>query len=137
MSSRWRRARMAMAAGALGSLLIGSAAAMAAPGGNGWNSAGGDRQNTRYAASESKISAANVGGLTKKWELTTGGDVSATPAVDGQRVYVPDWAGNLYAVDRATGNVVWQKKVADLTGVPGDLARATPAFTDTDRKSVV
>ena len=69
--------------------------------------------------------------LTKKWELTTGGDVSATPAVDGQRVYVPDWAGNLYAVDRATGAVVWQKKVADLTGVPGDLARATPAFTDT------
>ena len=76
MTSRWRRARMAVAAGALGSLLIGGAAAMAAPGGNGWNSAGGDRQNTRYAANESKISPATVGGLTKKWELTTGGDVS-------------------------------------------------------------
>ena len=47
--------------------------------------------------------------LTKKWEFTTGGDVSATPAVDGERVYVPDWAGNLYAVDRATGAVVWQR----------------------------
>jgi len=72
-----------------------------------------------------------VAGLTKKWEVTTGGDVSATPAVDGQQVYVPDWAGNLYAVNRTTGAVVWQKKIADLTGVPGDLARATPAFSDT------
>ncbi len=131
MTSRWRRARMAVAAGALGSLLIGGAAAMAAPGGNGWNSAGGDRQNTRYAASESKISPATVGRLTKKWELTTGGDVSATPAVDDQRVYVPDWAGNLYAVNRTTGAVVWQRTITQLHGVPGDKARATPALSDT------
>ncbi len=103
MTRRWRRTRMVVAAAALGSLLVGGAAALAAPGGNSWNSAGGDRQNTRHAASESKISPSTVASLTKKWELTTGGDVSATPAVDGQRVYVPDWAGNLYAVDRATG----------------------------------
>src|SRR6478735_8537330 len=131
MTSRWRRTRIVVAAAALGSLLIGGAAAFAAPGGNGWNSAGGDRQNTRYAASESKISPATVGRLTKKWELTTGGDVSATPAVDDQRVYAPDWAGNLYAVNRTTGAIVWQKKVAALTGVPGDVARTTPALSDT------
>jgi len=131
MTRRWRRTRMVVAAAALGSLLVGGAAALAAPGGNSWNSAGGDRQNTRHAASESKISPSTVASLTKKWVLTTAGDVSATPAVDGQRVYVPDWAGNLYAVDRATGAVVWQKKVSDLTGVPGDLARVTPAFTET------
>ena len=130
MTRMMRHARLLVAAGIAGTLLIGGQAA-AAPGGNGWNSAGGDRQNTRYAASESKISPATVGALTKKWEVTTGADVSATPAVDAQRVYVPDWAGNLYAVDRATGAVVWQKKVADLTGVTGDLARVTPAFTDT------
>ncbi|WP_404392926.1 PQQ-binding-like beta-propeller repeat protein [Humibacillus xanthopallidus] len=131
MTRRWRRTRMVVAAAALGSLLVGGAAALAAPGGNAWNSAGGDRQNTRHAASESKISPSTVTGLEKKWELTTGGDVSATPAVDGQRVYVPDWAGNLYAVDRATGAVVWQKKVSDYTGVPGDKARVTPAFSET------
>jgi len=48
----------------------------------------------------------SVGGLTQKWAFTTGGDVSATPAVDEQRVYFPDWAGNLYAVDRKTGRQV-------------------------------
>ena len=130
MTSRWRRTRIVVAAAALGSLLIGGAAAFAAPGGNGWNSAGGDRQNTRYAASESKISPATAASLTKKWDLTTGGDVSATPAVDGQRVYVPDWAGNLYAVNRTTGAVVWQRTITSYTGVPGDKARATPAVSD-------
>lgn len=111
-------------------LLTGSAAS-AAPGGNLWNSAGGDRANTRYAASESKISPSTVGSLTTAWVLATGGDVSATPAVDGSRVYVPDWAGNLYAVNRSTGAVVWQRKVSDYTGVARDAARTTPAFTDT------
>ena len=56
--------------------------------------------------------------------------VSATPAGDNEKVYFPDWAGNLYAVDKSTGGVVWQKKISDYTGIPGDKARATPAFTD-------
>ncbi|WP_028785649.1 PQQ-binding-like beta-propeller repeat protein [Terracoccus sp. 273MFTsu3.1] len=129
MTRMMRHARLWVAAGIAGTLLVGGQAA-AAPGGNGWNSAGGDRQNTRYAASETKISAATVGGLTKKWELTTGGDVSATPAVDGSRVYVPDWAGNLYAVNRSTGAIVWQRTITSYTGIPGDKARATPAVTD-------
>jgi polyvinyl alcohol dehydrogenase (cytochrome) len=128
-----RRSRSAgllvVAAVAAGSLLMGGPAG-AAPGGPGWNSAGGDRQNTRYAASEAKISPSTVGGLTQKWVVTTGGDVSATPAVDNEKVYFPDWAGNLYAVDKASGGVVWQKKISDYTGIPGDKARATPAFTD-------
>ena len=128
-----RRSRSAkllvVAAVAAGSLLIGGPAG-AAPGGTGWNSAGGDRQNTRYAASEAKISPSTVGGLTQKWVVTTGGDVSATPAVDNEKVYFPDWAGNLYAVDKGSGGVVWQKKISDYTGIPGDKARATPAFTD-------
>lgn len=130
MSVHSRRVGLVVSVVAAGSLLVGGQA-VAEPGGSGWNSAGGDRKNTRYAATETKISAANVDTLTKKWEFTTGGDVSATPAVDGQHVYFPDWAGNLYAVDKNTGAVVWEKKVANLTGVPGNKARTTPAFTDT------
>lgn len=42
-------------------------------------------------------------------------------------MYVPDWKGNLYAVDRKTGTQIWSAKIADATGVPNDLARATPA----------
>ena len=72
MRRTWRRRLQLMAVGgALGSLLLGGQA-VAAPGGNSWSVAGGDRQNTRFAAGESKISAANVSGLVKKWEFTTG-----------------------------------------------------------------
>ena len=56
--------------------------------------------------------------------------MSATPAVDDQRVYFPDWAGNLYAVSRATGQQVWKRTITSYTGVTNDKARATPAVTD-------
>src|SRR4051812_27846227 len=63
MIRRTRSAKLlVVAAVAAGSLLMGGPAG-AAPGGTGWNSAGGDRQNTRYAASEAKISPGTVGGL--------------------------------------------------------------------------
>src|SRR4249920_2259851 len=93
------------------SLVVGSAALAGGLNDN-WTSAGHDLKNTRYQNNETAIGAGNVGGLGVKWAFTTGGDVSATPAVDDTKVYVPDWAGNLYAVDRATGAQVWSKKVS-------------------------
>jgi polyvinyl alcohol dehydrogenase (cytochrome) len=94
-----------------------------------WNSAGGNRQNTRYQASEHTLSVSNVGSLSTKWDFTTDGDVSATPAVDADTVYFPDWAGNLYAVNRLTGAQRWKASVPAATGDALDKARATPAVT--------
>jgi polyvinyl alcohol dehydrogenase (cytochrome) len=129
MARTLHHARLLVAAGVAGTLLFGGQAA-AATGGVGWSSAGGDRQNSRSAAGESKISPDTVAGLTKKWQVTTGGDVSATPSVDDKQVYAPDWAGNLYAVNRSNGKVVWTTRISDYTGLPGDKARATPAVGD-------
>ncbi|MFN2236382.1 MAG: PQQ-binding-like beta-propeller repeat protein [Anaerolineales bacterium] len=98
--------------------------------GSEWNYAGGDRQNTRNQQAEHTLSVANVAQLAPKWVLNTGGDVSATPAVDADTVYVPDWAGNLYAVDKLTGAVKWQVSIADASDIPGDKARSTPAVTE-------
>src|SRR5262249_24546424 len=70
-----------------------------------------------------------IAGLEKQWEFTTGGDVSATPAVDDGSVYFPDRAGNLYAVDKATGQQRWRSSIAAASGVAGDYARATPAVS--------
>lgn len=106
--------------GALGS-------AQAQGGGSLWTSAGQNITNTRNQSAESKISVDSVGRLGVKWVFAAGGDVSATPAVDGSKVYVPDWAGNLYAVDRRTGKKVWSVTIGSITGVPFDKARATPA----------
>ena len=114
---------------ALGAVLCGVAgSAQAQGGGSLWTSAGQNIANTRFQSAESKISVGSVGGLIVKWAFATGGDVSATPAVDGSKVYVPDWAGNLYAVDRKTGKAAWSVKIADATGVPFDKARATPVI---------
>src|SRR5512139_382583 len=80
--------------------------------GSEWTSAGGNRQNTRSQGSEHTLSVSNAGALTTKWAFTTGGDVSATPAVDVDTVYFPDWAGNLYAVDKLTGAEKWHVSIA-------------------------
>jgi len=42
--------------------------------------------------------------------FTTGGDVSATPTVDGDAVYFPDWGGNLFAVEKDSGRLIWSHK---------------------------
>jgi polyvinyl alcohol dehydrogenase (cytochrome) len=97
--------------------------------GSEWNSAGGNRQNTRYQASEHTLNTENISTLTTKWSFTTAGDVSATPAVDTNAVYFPDWAGYLYAVNKLTGEEIWRVSIGSVTGLPGDKARATPAVT--------
>ncbi|MGA7270003.1 MAG: PQQ-binding-like beta-propeller repeat protein [Acidimicrobiia bacterium] len=111
----------------LGMLLPGAASASQ---GSEWTSAGGNRQNTRFQASEHTLSVDNVVDLAPTWVLSTGGDVSATPAVDSDTVYFPDWAGNLYAVDKLTGLPRWVSSIAATTGVAGDISRTTPAVTE-------
>lgn len=98
--------------------------------GNGklWRFAGHDLSNTRDASTESKIDAANVATVTEQWALATGGEMSATPAVDGSAVYVPDWGGNLSKVDKSTGQVVWSLNIGAADGVSGDVATVTPAI---------
>jgi polyvinyl alcohol dehydrogenase (cytochrome) len=93
-----------------------------------WPAAGNDLKNSRFQADETRITAKTVGGLQLKWSLTTTGDVTANPAVDGQYLYFPDSAGFLYKVDRITGALVWKRPVSDYTGIAGDFARATPAI---------
>jgi polyvinyl alcohol dehydrogenase (cytochrome) len=128
--SRTTRSRTFVASVAMafvGMLLLPGAAS--ASQGSGWTSAGGNLENTRYQQSEHTLGVDNVENLVAKWVLSTVGDVSATPAVDGDTVYVPDWAGRLYAVDKETGAVNWNVSIAAASGVPFDKARTTPAVT--------
>jgi polyvinyl alcohol dehydrogenase (cytochrome) len=122
------RALAAAISAALMAMLLLSTASSASQGSE-WTSAGGNRQNTRFQSSEHTLSAQNVDELTTKWAFTTDGDVSATPAVDADTVYFPDWAGNLYAVDKATGTLKWKSSISAASGVPFDKARATPVVT--------
>ena len=137
--NRGRRRRLVTALAMLAVAAIGSTA-YAAESGSLWLTGGQNSDNSRNQATESKIGAGNVSTLAPKADFassgafltgsdtTTGGDVSATPAVDGQRVYFPDSKGHLFAIDRSTGATVWTASISALTGIPGDYARATPAI---------
>lgn len=116
--------RICRALSALAAGLLSVAAAPAAD----WPSAGRDLKNTRYQADEARISPATVGGLRLRWSFATAGDVTANPALDADHLYFPDSGGWLYKVHRKTGALAWKVRVGDLTGIPGDFARASPAL---------
>ena len=126
--SVWRSRFMLMSVLAAGLLLFGGATAFAMVD-KLWTSGGHDLENTRNQ-DKTKISAENAADLEVAWILNVGEDVSATPAVDKDSVYFPDWAGHLYRADRETGEVIWSKSVADYTGISGNFSRTTPALYD-------
>jgi len=93
-----------------------------------WQVAGQNLSNTWSQPAEHAISPANVNGLTPKWVFTTSGDVSATPTVDGDAVYFPDWGGNLFAVEKESGRLIWSHKISEYDGVDGAISRVSPAI---------
>jgi polyvinyl alcohol dehydrogenase (cytochrome) len=82
-----------------------------------WPMGGQNPHNTRHAPTEHRLGVHNVSQLTPKWVFTTSGDISATPAVDEQALYVPDWGGNLYKVDAETGQQLWARSIPSYTGI--------------------
>ncbi len=94
----------------------------------GWPAAGKNLGNTRNAGDESKLGVKTAAQLAIKWAYGASGDVTATPAVEGDFLYFPDAAGNLQKVNRKTGALVWKFPISKYTGLAGDYARATPAI---------
>src|SRR5246127_1431813 len=92
-----------------------------------WRIAGQNLNNTWSQPAEHSISPTNVQNLKTKWVFTTGGDVSATPTVDGDAVYFPDWGGNLFAVKKESGRLIWSRKISEYDGVDGAISRVSPA----------
>src|SRR5258705_8058927 len=78
-----------------------------------WRIAGQNLANKWNQPAEHLISPANVNNLSPKWIFTAGGDVSATPTVAGNAVYFPDWGGNLFAVKKQSGDLLWSHKISD------------------------
>ena len=70
--------------------------------------------------------------LTTKWVFRTGGDVSATPTVGADAVYVPDWAGNLYAIRKDNGQAIWTTRISQYTGAAAAYSRVSPAVHGND-----
>ena len=92
-----------------------------------WPVAGQDLSNSWNQPAEHLINVSNVSTLSPAWTFTTGGSVSATPTVAGNAVYFPDWAGNLYAVEKDTGQLIWSHKISEYDGFPTAISRVSPA----------
>jgi polyvinyl alcohol dehydrogenase (cytochrome) len=97
-----------------------------------WLASGHDFANSRSQPEEVRIGPANVHSLTVKWVFTTGGDVSATPTVSGDAIFFPDWAGNLFAVNKNTGQLIWSHKMSDYDGASNAFSRTSPAIHGND-----
>jgi polyvinyl alcohol dehydrogenase (cytochrome) len=90
-------------------------------------------QNTRMSP-DATISASNINNIALKWQVNVDRGVSATgttATVNGKRlVFFPDWAGNVYAVNLATGDVVWKVSVTWYTGSYSSISRTSIAIYD-------
>jgi polyvinyl alcohol dehydrogenase (cytochrome) len=105
-----------------------------------WPMFGQNVCNTASQTDGCGLTKANVGRLAVKWvydqSAGAAGDVSATPAVVGGKVYFPDWGGMINSLDASTGKPIWSKSVATILtegGKPGSLggwaSRNTPLVT--------
>ena len=96
-----------------------------------WPNHGGGIKNRREVDDECQISPKTAPKLSKKWTLSTGGDVTTTPAIAGGVIYFLTWSGELFAVNEKSGSIIWQKNLTQLLGVATIyIARHTPVVND-------
>lgn len=70
------------------------------------------------ASADTSISTRNAGQLAKLWSYQTGGMISAQPAIVNSVVYLGSWDGYEYALDAATGAVLWKTFLGITTASP-------------------
>jgi len=95
-----------------------------------WPMFGGSIANQSSTVGETTISPKNVSQLKVKWVAKTGGDVSAKAAVVNGVVYFPDWGGNLWALNAATGKTIWHRQLSSYGLAAHTVARASPAVVN-------
>jgi len=105
-----------------------------------WPLPGHDLAGTR-AATGSPIDSGNVARLRVRWRFpltakpSFSGIFASTPVADAATVYLQDLRSSVYAVDRETGRLRWQRRVDALNDGPNGLALAggrVYAATDSD-----
>ncbi len=94
------------------------------PGPGDWPTYGHDAQHTFHG--QTTVTEASAPTLQKAWYFPTGDAVTATPTVVDGTVYAGSWDDTFYAVDLATGRLVWEYHLAHqdaVTPYPGEPVR--------------
>jgi len=83
------------------------------------------------ASADTTIGTGTAPTLTKLWTFQTGGAVASTPTVTGGVAYFGSWDGYEYAVNAATGALIWKTYLGVLTAnptcIPPQLGVSSPA----------
>ena len=123
------RLRTAAVAAIVALAAVGAGATRGDAGGDGWRAPNFDPAGTR-ANLHGAIDTGTVGRLQVAWRFvfpentTYSGLDAATPLVLGGRVYVQSLNSNVYALDLASGRVVWRRRFDKIDGGPNGLAAA-------------
>jgi len=77
-----------------------------------------DAQRSAAGGGETTLSPANAGGLVKLWSFKTSGVVATSASVVNNIVYAGSWDGYEYALDAATGALLWKTYIGVTTADP-------------------
>jgi len=84
-----------------------------------WLSHGRNTFQTRYNEAENEISPSTIFNLKPGWKFEAQSGITATPAVVGNRIYFGSWDGNVYALNKNTGKLLWQYDTGTRIYSPG------------------
>jgi polyvinyl alcohol dehydrogenase (cytochrome) len=114
----------------LGAFLAMSGASLIAQAGpQSWSMFGQGPSNLAAGADDG-ITTANVSYLKPHWVATLGGDISARAAVVNHVAYVPDWAGNIWAINASNGRTIWSHNLSYYGLAAGTVSRTSPAVAN-------
>jgi len=71
------------------------------------------------ATTDPKLSVAKASTLKLKWAFKTGGPVATSTSIVGTTAYIGSWDGFEYAVNTATGALIWKSPSLGITTDPG------------------
>lgn len=104
-----------------------------------WPMAGEDltRTHATTCAADDAIGIETVDRLAQVWFTKTRAEVTGAPAVTDDALYVGDWSGRIYALDRATGAIRWTRDTPKQPLVYAGQIPASPTVTTLDGRPVL
>jgi polyvinyl alcohol dehydrogenase (cytochrome) len=95
-----------------------------------WTMYNGDPAGTRVQPRERRLSPATVGSLHVDWTFATAGAVTATPVVNGSRVYAGDQTGAFHALRSTDGTLLWSTTLEDAVTATAYVANRNVVVGD-------
>jgi outer membrane protein assembly factor BamB len=87
-----------------------------------WRTFGFDRQRTGYNPEEAILSPQTVPSLTARWSIDLGAPMTAQPIEMNGILYAATLGGAVYALDPASGNIIWMQQLGAVATPCGDFA---------------